>query len=127
MRKFWSAVMSIIALTLLGYVLCMNKVETAKAQIVTKTIHTQACSLLVAPNPFYTQMQISYYIPNNGSVSLFICDRRGQRVVTLVDNVTMVSGSYRINYVSKLSRGVYFIGLNADHVSQATKIVCLRQ
>ena len=77
-------------------------------------------SLQNYPNPFNPETNINYSIPEEGKVELSICNIRGQKVKTLV-NETQVSGEHTViwNGTNKQNKrvasGVYFYKLEINN------------
>jgi len=87
-----------------------------------------------SPNPFNPSTTISYEIPeNNGGakVSLSVFNIRGQKVITLVDELKD-AGQYSINWDgrdlsgNRVSSGVYFYRMQAGTFTATRKMVILK-
>jgi N-acetylneuraminic acid mutarotase len=83
------------------------------------------------PNPFKSQTNIRYSIPNQGKVTLSIYDVSGRLVKTLVDEHKK-PGIYSTNWNGtdkqgkKVSQGVYFYVLKTDNNKMQKKMLMLK-
>ncbi len=83
------------------------------------------------PNPFNPSITISYALPENMDIKLFIYDITGREVVSLVDG-QQITGYHDIqwngidSFGNSVSTGVYFARLEAGSYSQSIKIVYLK-
>lgn len=83
------------------------------------------------PNPFNPETQISYQLPKDGQVKLYIYNLLGQKVGTLLDGKQR-SGRYTVRWNGKsdqgqnLGSGVYFYKIQAGECSFAKKMILLR-
>jgi hypothetical protein len=79
--------------------------------------------LQVYPNPFNSQIRISYTIKNRGNVNLKLFNSIGQEIEQL-KNEDENTGTHEINYRNnKLSSGIYFLTLNHEGEIVTQKIV----
>ena len=80
--------------------------------------HPEAYQLYPAfPNPFNPSTTISYRIPENADIKLYIYNIRGERILELV-NGNQTAGEYQIDFDgSHWGSGVYFYELNAKSLS----------
>jgi hypothetical protein len=79
--------------------------------------------LQVYPNPFNSQIRISYTIKNRGNVNLKLYNSIGQEIEQL-KNEEENAGTHEINYRNnKLSSGIYFLTLNHEGQTETQKIV----
>jgi hypothetical protein len=79
--------------------------------------------LYVYPNPFNSQIRISYIIKNRGHVNLKLYNSIGQEIEQL-KNEEENAGIHEINYRNnKLSSGIYFLTLNHSGEIETQKIV----
>ncbi len=79
------------------------------------------------PNPAAQYTDISYTIPNRGTVELKLYDIKGKQIATLV-NATEDAGSHtlRLN-TTTLSNGVYFCHILSGDLSETKKIVVAKE
>ncbi|MCL1827294.1 MAG: PKD domain-containing protein, partial [Candidatus Cloacimonetes bacterium] len=83
------------------------------------------------PNPFNPETTISYSVKNNGNVSLYIFNSRGQKVKTLVNEYKR-AGNYQANWNGAddqnkpISSGVYFYQMKAEDYSSIKKLVLMK-
>lgn len=79
--------------------------------------------LQVYPNPFNSQIRISYTIKNRGNVNLELYNSIGQEIEQL-KNEYENAGTHEINYRNnKLSSGIYFLTLIHEGQTETQKIV----
>jgi hypothetical protein len=125
--------------------LTLEKVEVAdrtgkvyggeKAGIMVSAVLPKAFSLAQnSPNPFNPSTNISYEIPETSSgvkVVLAVYNIRGQKVITLVDELKE-AGRYTVNWDGRsesgqrVSSGVYFYRLQAGDFTSVRKMVILK-
>jgi len=83
------------------------------------------------PNPFSTQVQIRYQLPEKAKVSLKVYNLNGQLVRTLV-NETQRPNYYQVNWDgrneqgNRMSSGVYFYKLNCGDFTSTKKVTLLK-
>ncbi|MFC1682902.1 T9SS type A sorting domain-containing protein [Candidatus Zixiibacteriota bacterium] len=83
------------------------------------------------PNPFNPNTKIKYQLPQDGYVTLSICNLLGQEIVTLVD-ADLATGSYSATWNGRdsqgvdVSAGIYFCTMKAGEFTQTRKMVLLR-
>ncbi|MEE8417801.1 MAG: T9SS type A sorting domain-containing protein, partial [candidate division Zixibacteria bacterium] len=83
------------------------------------------------PNPFNPQTNISFALPNDSHVSLYVYDLLGRRVVRLIDE-KMNAGSYTITWDGRdaggneTSSGIYFYRLSTEQGVRQEKMTLLR-
>lgn len=78
------------------------------------------------PNPFNSQMTISFELAENASVSLDIYNALGQKVATLV-NRHLNKGDYRYIWnADNLSSGVYFYILRVNDTIYRNKLILIK-
>lgn len=81
------------------------------------------------PNPFSPSTNISFYLPQEGQVSLEVFDAAGRRVSVVIDGricgsgITTVAFDGRDQNGAKLSSGVYFYRLKAGGTVRTKKMV----
>jgi hypothetical protein len=64
--------------------------------------------LAAFPNPFEQVTTISYYLPTNGRVNLWIVDTQGKLIHRLVDDQAQTAGKHEINWnAGSAVSGVY--------------------
>jgi Secretion system C-terminal sorting domain/FG-GAP-like repeat len=82
--------------------------------------------LQVYPNPFNSQIRISYTIKKRGLVNLKLFNSIGQEIEQL-KNEDENAGTHEINYRNnKLSSGIYFLTLNHEGQTETQKIVLIK-
>jgi hypothetical protein len=78
------------------------------------------------PNPFNQLTTISYFLPQEGMVSLKLYNIKGEEVALLV-NEKKQAGNYKVRLDAKnLSDGVYYYRLQGSDFSQARKLVIFK-
>lgn len=83
-------------------------------------------SLTAHPNPFNPSVNVSYTVPERGTVSLEVYDVHGRLVETLVHNEPREPKRYELTYKPEKSSGVYFVRLEAGGQVKSRKIVLLK-
>ena len=79
------------------------------------------------PNPFNSETQISFAIPNPAGVSLRVYDTIGRDVKTLLHGEVLSAGTHTVTLnAASLTTGLYFCRLDADDISQTRKMVVLK-
>lgn len=78
-----------------------------------------------SPNPFNNATTISYSLEKPGNVQLDIYNSLGQRIETLVDNISQNAGDHSVNWnpLRDYSSGVYHYRLNVDGKNLSGKMV----
>jgi hypothetical protein len=85
-----------------------------------------ALDIITGPNPFKSEMQIRYFIPDEGVVNLDLYNIAGQRVVNLREG-WHTAGEYRVSLSSKnLSSGIYLLRLNTGENRVVKKLILLK-
>ena len=75
------------------------------------------------PNPFNPETIISFSIPNEDKVSIFIKNILGENVTQLMDEIKS-KGFYSVKFNGKyLSSGIYFITLQTSEYHQTKKMI----
>ena len=78
------------------------------------------------PNPFNPSTRITYFLPEEGFVSIKIYDFLGREIETLVNDF-QETGSYQIDFdASNLSSGTYFYTMVAKNYTSTKKMVILK-
>lgn len=78
-----------------------------------------------SPNPVSQSTRISYYLPEDGQVSLEVFDILGNKVSTLV-NSEQTQGAYNVNFnTEELAGGIYFytLGFNNQYISNKMFVI----
>jgi hypothetical protein len=81
------------------------------------------------PNPFSPSTVISFYLPQDGQVTLEVFDAAGRRVGVLIDGMTCSAGITTVTFNGmsedggRLSSGVYFYRLQAGGTVRTKKMV----
>jgi len=87
--------------------------------------------LLVFPNPFNPQTEISFSLPSGRDVELTIYDLRGRKVSTLISGF-LATGSHAIKWDGRDSKGqnqasgVYFCKLSAGSIQLTGRLALIR-
>ena len=72
-------------------------------------------SMYAYPNPFETSVEIEYYVPNAGKVSLSITNIIGMTVATLIDNQEVSAGNHTAKFSGDgITSGTYLYTLKTD-------------
>lgn len=83
------------------------------------------------PNPFNSNTQIRYVLPENAFISIKVFDLLGREMRTLL-NCNQQTGIHQINWDGSdkrgkpLSSGIYFVTMKANHFIQNIKLLLLR-
>jgi hypothetical protein len=78
------------------------------------------------PNPFNAVTNLSFYAPQEGSVTLILFDLLGKRIDRIVDGYVL-AGSHRVQYnAGKLPSGIYLLRMQAGDWRQTQKIILLK-
>lgn len=78
------------------------------------------------PNPFNPSTSIEFKLNVTSLVTLEIFDIKGRKVETLLNNETMSSGIYKVNFTGdNLSSGVYFYNIRTDKGVNDTRTMLL--
>ena len=78
------------------------------------------------PNPFNNSTTVSYSLPVDGFVELYLFDIKGRKIDTLVKGIRS-AGIYTFNYdANNLSSGVYFLNLKSDGHSEIIKMILMK-
>ena len=87
--------------------------------------------LAPAPNPFNPAVQLRFELRRSDRVRLEVFDLRGRKVHTVVDE-ELPAGSHAYMWggeddgARSVASGVYFVRLQADGVSQTSRLVLVR-
>jgi len=83
------------------------------------------------PNPFSPRTVLKYSLPDRRRVNVTVHDVLGRRVHTLIDG-TQVAGSHSVTWDGRseqgvrVSAGIYFVRLRADHETRTQKVVLIQ-
>jgi len=78
------------------------------------------------PNPFKSEIEISFALPKEVDVSLKIYDITGKLIENLVNKIT-ASGYYSVNWDAKdLPSGIYFVKFQASEFAETRKLVLMK-
>jgi len=80
--------------------------------------------LRITPNPTRGLANVSYVVPEDGKVRVWICDVRGREVSTLVDQVA-AKGMYSARW-SGIGAGTYFVNIEVAGIRDTSRLVVLR-
>ncbi len=87
--------------------------------------------LVVFPNPFNPQTEISFSLPASSEVTLSIYDLRGRKIDTLVSGF-LTAGTHTVKWDSRNSEGrsqasgVYFCKLKAGLIQYTGRLTLIR-
>ena len=80
-------------------------------------------SMYAYPNPFETSVEIEYYVPKAGRVSLSITNIIGMTIATLVDNQEVSEGNHTVKYSGNgITSGTYLYTLKTDTGAVSKKL-----
>lgn len=80
-------------------------------------------SMYAYPNPFETSVEIQYYVPKAGKVSLSITNIIGMTIATLVDNQEVSEGDHSVKYSGDgTTSGTYLYTLKTDTGAVSKKL-----
>ncbi len=80
--------------------------------------------LTAFPNPFERITTISYYLPENGKVNLWIVDTQGKLIHRLVDDQEQPAGKHEIKWdASSFANGVYLPIVDSNRRRVSGRIV----
>ena len=80
-------------------------------------------SMYAYPNPFETSVEIEYYVPKAGRVSLSITNIIGMTIATLVDNQEVSEGNHTAKYSGDgITSGTYLYTLKTDTGAVSKKL-----
>ncbi|MCL2062937.1 MAG: T9SS type A sorting domain-containing protein [Candidatus Cloacimonetes bacterium] len=83
------------------------------------------------PNPFNPQTTINFSLARNGFVSIEIFNIRGQRIITLINNL-LPAGKYEIFWTGvdssnlRVSSGIYFYTMVTEDYNETRRMILLR-
>jgi hypothetical protein len=81
-------------------------------------------SPIMHPNPTSDIVMMSYQLPKDGKVSLFLTNVSGVKVLELIDHENQIAGKYDLSFdVSQLKPGVYLYVLQTDTAIKSGKLV----
>ena len=85
---------------------------------------SEKISMYAYPNPFETLVEIEYYVPKAGKVSLSITYILGMTIATLVDNQEVSEGNHSATYTkgNTLTEGTYLYTLKTDMGAVSKKL-----
>ncbi len=76
---------------------------------------SEKVSMYAYPNPFETSVEIEYYVPKAGKVSLSITNIIGMTIATLVDNQEVSEGNHTAKFSGDgITSGTYLYTLKTD-------------
>ncbi|MBI4947189.1 MAG: T9SS type A sorting domain-containing protein [Bacteroidetes bacterium] len=79
------------------------------------------------PNPFITNTTFSFYVHEQGSISLKIYDAVGKEISTVIDQ-ELKSGTYKYEFnPEKIGTGIYYYTLISNKSTQTRKLIKLKQ
>lgn len=80
--------------------------------------------LTAYPNPFEQTTTISYYLPADGKVNLWIVDTQGKLIQRLINNQEQAAGKHEFNWhADSESSGVYFPVVESNKQKVTVRIV----
>jgi hypothetical protein len=84
---------------------------------------SEKLNMYAYPNPFESSVEIEYYLPQAGKVSLSITNIIGLNIATLVDNQEMSAGTHRAKFSGEdISSGTYLYTLKTEAGAVSKKI-----
>lgn len=79
------------------------------------------------PNPFNPSTNINFSLPKSQSVSLKVYDILGNEVASLLNNESLSSGQYKIDFnASSLSSGIYYYTLSTSDFVNTKKMLLIK-
>ncbi len=102
---------------------CSNSNKTTYHPTVNSKL-IEDMSLNIFPNPFTTQTNITYELPNASPININIFDATGRQVATLEDNTLKEQGQHTLTFDgSHLGKGIYYIHIRSDETQTTQKVV----
>ncbi len=78
------------------------------------------------PNPFNTETNIEFELPNDEYVGLKVFDILGREIETLYER-NLSAGTYRFRWnATQVPSGIYFLRLSTPHGAQIRKMILMR-
>jgi hypothetical protein len=88
--------------------------------------NNETTSLEVFPNPFNTETEISFHLPQEGYVTLSIFNILGREAVKLTEGWKS-AGYYKITFnANAIASGIYFLRLQNNEQSLIRKIMSIK-
>lgn len=85
---------------------------------------TDIVQIFAGPNPFVDHLTVSYQLPADGDVSLFLYDWTGKEISRLVDRETQTAGSHQVAYYdSNLASGLYYLVIRQAEQTATLKVI----
>lgn len=84
------------------------------------------------PNPFNPSTIISFSIPKQSLITLYVYNILGEKIATLIDNKELVTGYHKITWDGKnqsrinMPSGVYVYQINSDEFTAVKKMILVR-
>ncbi len=79
------------------------------------------------PNPFNPKTVIKFDLPEDSKISLKVYNSLGELVQTIIDNQTLVAGSYEKDFdASQLPSGIYLYRLSSDKFTATRKMILMK-
>lgn len=80
-------------------------------------------SMYAYPNPFESAVEIEYYVPKAGKISLSITNIMGMNIATLVDNQEVSEGTHKVKYAGDgINSGTYLYTLKTETGAVSKKL-----
>lgn len=80
--------------------------------------------LTAFPNPFSQATTISYYLPTDGKVNLWVTDNQGKVVAQLVQGEQQTAGNHQMEWQSgSISSGMYIPTLEVDRQKISNRVL----
>ncbi len=86
-----------------------------------------AITLRNYPNPFTRQTTIEFGLPKESSVTLFVSDMTGRKVVMLLNNEVQTQGTHLVTFDGgNYPAGMYYYTIQVDEQVSTQKMILLR-
>jgi hypothetical protein len=84
---------------------------------------SEKVSMYAYPNPFESSVEIEYYVPKAGKISLSITNLMGLNIATLVDNQEVSEGNHIVKYSGEgVNSGTYLYTLKTETGAVSKKL-----
>ncbi len=90
-------------------------------------IDTEQIAIRNYPNPFTGQTTITFSLPKDSPVTLFISDVTGRQVATLINNEITQSGTHQVTFDGiRHTAGVYYYTIQAGDYTGTQKMILVK-